>query len=160
MHILKRKSVSSSSKELTYTITTHGRQGVKIIEVTTSPDILSASSTRLIFRRSDNNELDAIRLKTFLPGSAKGKLEQLDMRVEYQGCPIGRISLVAKAEKPVYQFDIDRQGVEPVLFAILATIVDDRLMTTKRRSRRHPFTGLSGVGRGPGAGLGAALAIS
>ncbi|KPI35949.1 uncharacterized protein AB675_10494 [Cyphellophora attinorum] len=160
MHILRRHNPpGANSNEFCYTITTHGNQGTKLLEITTTPTLLSASSTRLIFRRSDNGELDALRLKIFLTGGG-ANLQQLDMRVEYQGSPVGTITLISKPEKPVYQLDITQPGIEPVLFAILATVVDDRLMTTKRRSRQHWSAGVPGIGKGPGAGLAGAFALS
>jgi hypothetical protein len=160
MHILRRhNSPGANTNGFCYTITTHGNQGTKILEITTTSTLLKASSTRLIFRRADNNELDALRLKTFLPGGG-ATLQQLDMRVEYQGSPVGTITLMSKPEKPVYQLDITRPGIEPLLFAILATVIDDRLMTTKRRSRRHWSAGVPGIGKGPGAGLAGAFALS
>lgn len=147
MHILKRQS-NLPNNDYRYSIITHGAQGRKVIEITTTDDIAtsSAKATRLIFRRSDDGELDALTLRTSFPNSSRTKdPRELDMRVEYQKRPIGKITLTSRPEKPVYELSVDVGGVDPVLFAILAAVVDDRLMISKRRLRRQPLQGPTGL---------------
>lgn len=143
--------------EWRYTITSHGAGGARLLEVITTPAILSAASTRLVFRRAADGELDALRLKTLKHGVQEGGLA---MVLEYRGERVGEIVLLgARREKPVFRVVLERAGMDPLLAVVLALVVDDRWMGGKRRWKREFGRGLAGIGRGPGAGLAGAYAV-
>lgn len=136
-----------------YTACSPGKDGARYLEIETTSKILTSASTRLVFRSTIDGELDAIYLKTEVQ---KGRRTAL---VEYQGKKIGEILQLGNDKQPKFNLVIEVPRVDPLLFVCLAYVLDDRLMTSRRRLRRPLGAGFTGVGKGPGAGLAGAYAI-
>jgi hypothetical protein len=162
--ITTRKRTSSSSALATttgpqtetyrYTIHAPGASGAKLLEITTTPDLLTSSSTKLIFRDHASGELDAVTLRLFSHPS----LPSPQMTVLHQNAVVGRMSLLSKESEPALKLDC-AADVDPLLLVVLVLVVDDRWMTQRRRLKREFGTGVLGVGKGPGAGLAGAYAL-
>ena len=116
-------------------------------------------------RRGAAGEWEALRLHTRVCERGKGRSGKgkegsgLQMTVTYQGERVGEIVLLGSSEKPEFQIEVEVAGVDPLLLAVLALVVDDRWMGEKRRFRQEFARGWTGVGKGPGAGLAAAFAL-
>lgn len=127
--------------------------GVKLLEIATTSKILRQSSTRLVFRSTLDGELDALYLNT----SIEQGIRRAD--VVYQGNRIGGIVQLRSDDNPKFDLKIDIPRVDPLLFVLLALVLDDRLMKSRRRLKRKLGSGFAGIGKGPGAGLAGAYAL-
>jgi hypothetical protein len=160
----KGKEGKEGKGEWRYMIQGLGMEGKKLLEVSTTRDLAEGlgGETRLVFRGSGDGELDALRLRTKRLERVGGKgrdQEGLEMVVVYQGSRVGEIVLLGSSEKPGFRIEIGVAGVDPLLFVVLALVVDDRWMGEKRRYRQEFGRGFRGIGKGPGAGLAAAFAL-
>lgn len=151
-YTLKRKQ---NGDQWFYTIHSSGGSegGVKLLEIATTSKILRQSSTRLVFRSTLDGELDALYLNT----SIEQGIRRAD--VVYQGNRIGGIVQLRSDDNPKFDLKIDIPRVDPLLFVLLALVLDDRLMKSRRRLKRKLGSGFAGIGKGPGAGLAGAYAI-
>ncbi|KAK5062838.1 hypothetical protein LTR84_004913 [Exophiala bonariae] len=149
-HTIKRKT---DGDRWHYSACAPGKDGTQYLEIETTSKILANASTKLVFRSTADGELDAIYLKMAVTGGRRTAV------VGYQGKRIGQILQAGKDEEPKFNLVIDVPGVDPLLFVCLAYVLDDRLMTSRRRLRRPFASGLPGVGKGPGAGLAGAYAV-
>jgi len=149
-HTIKRKT---DGDRYLYSAVSRGKDGARYLEIETTSKILSTASTRLVFRSTVDGELDAIYLKTEVKRNCRTAI------VEYQGNKIGEIVQLGTDDRPTFSLVIDVPGVDPLLFACLAYVLDDRLMTSRRRLRRPMGAGFTGIGKGPGAGLAGAYAV-
>lgn len=149
-HTIKRKT---EGDRWHYSARAPGKDGAQYLEIETTSKILASASTKLVFRSTADGDLDAVYLKTEVQRGRRSAV------VEYQGRRIGEILQLGKDESPKFNLVIDVPGVDPLLFVCLAYVLDDRLMTSRRRLRRPFASGLPGVGKGPGAGLAGAYAI-
>lgn len=149
-HTIKRKT---DGDRWHYSARSVGKDGVQYLEIETTSKIISNASTKLVFRSTVDGELDAIYLRTELQRGRRTAV------VEYQGKRIGEILQLGKDESPKFNLVIDVPRVDPLLFVCLACVLDDRLMTSRRRLRRPFASGFPGVGKGPGAGLAGAYAV-
>lgn len=135
--------------------------GVKILEIDTTPGILRGGrnqswSTRLIFRDHQTGELDGLTLTTTQEGlTSKGTGGE----VFYQGIRVATIT-DKKKNDPGYEIRLERQNLDPLLIVMMAYVIDDRRMESRRRNRRSRAAGLKGVGKGPGAGLAGAYGLA
>lgn len=150
-YTLKRKT---DGDVWSYTMLAHGKDGVKLLEIVTTPKLLAADSIPLIFRSKADGELDALRLH-IVTHKAVGR----SMEITYHGQPVGRMVQAGSERKPAFRLDIEAARVDPLLFVVFALVVDDRLMTQRRRLRRPLMSGFAGIGKGPGAGLAGAYAL-
>lgn len=149
-HTIKRKT---DGDRYQYSAVSPGKDGVRYLEIETTSKILTGASTKLVFRSAVDGELDAIYLKTEVQKNRRTAL------VEYRGKKIGEIQQLGGDDRPKFSLIIDIPRVDPLLFACLAYVLDDRLMTSRRRLRRPLGAGFTGIGKGPGAGLAGAYAI-
>ncbi|RVX71819.1 hypothetical protein B0A52_04218 [Exophiala mesophila] len=130
-----------------------GEGGVKLLEIATTSKIVRQSSTRLVFRSTLDGELDALYLNT----SIQNGIRRAD--VVYQGNRIGGIAQLRSDDNPRFDLKIEIPHVDPLLLVLLALVLDDRLMKSRRRLKRKLGSGFAGIGKGPGAGLAGAYAI-
>lgn len=131
-HTIKRKT---DGDRWHYSARSVGKDGVQYLEIETTSKIISNASTKLVFRSTVDGELDAIYLRTELQRGRRTAV------VEYQGKRIGEILQLGKDESPKFNLVIDVPRVDPLLFVCLACVLDDRLMTSRRRLRRPLLLG-------------------
>lgn len=142
---------------------TRGRRvngGTKILEIDTDPSMMSGGrnrswSTRLIFRNANTAELDGLTLNVTHEGLAGTCMTG---EVLYQGKKVADI-VDRQRREPSYEVRIFRDGLDALLVMMLAYVMDDRVMGSKRRNRRSAMAGVPGIGRGPGAGLAGAYGL-
>lgn len=149
-HTIKRKTEGDLWR---YTASSPGKDGVRYLEIETTSHILTKAVTKLVFRSTIDGELDAIYLKNDIEAGRRTSL------VEYQGQKIGELLQLGSDGHPKFNLIIDVPRVDPLLFVCLAYVLDDRLMTSRRRLRRPFGAGFTGIGKGPGAGLAGAYAV-
>lgn len=150
---IRRHTVQWKSDD-TWRYTIQTSSGSKILEVETDPGMLSNRrndpwSTRLIFRNVTTSDLDGLTL-CMRPSNTTGS--SMSGEISYQGKRVADIVLNQRRE-PGYEVRIFRDEIDPLLVVILAYIIDDRTMDSKRRNRRARMSGFAGIGKGPGAGL-------
>lgn len=149
-HTIKRKCNGNVWR---YTALAPGKDSVRYLEIETTPKISTKASTRLVFRSSVDNELDALHMNSEVYDGIR-RLE-----VVYRGRRTGEIKQVGSDKEPKFSLVIEVAGIDPLLFVCFALVLDDRLMTSRRRLRRPLGSGFAGIGKGPGAGLAGAYAI-
>lgn len=142
---------------------TRGRRvngGTKILEIDTDPGMMLGGrnkswSTRLIFRNANTAELDGLTLSVTHEGlTGTGMTGE----VLYQGKKVADI-VDRQRREPSYEIRIFRDGLDALLVMMLAYVMDDRVMGSKRRNRRSAMAGVPGIGKGPGAGLAGAYGL-
>ena len=140
------------NEEWSYSANEPKKDGKKLLEISTKPTfVLKGGSTRLVFRNGRDDELDALYLQIDRKSS--------EMKVMYQDKQVGSIQQSSKLRNPGFMLNVPG-GMDPVLMVVMALVVDDRLMTQRRRLRRPLHSGWRGIGKGPGAGLAGAYALS
>lgn len=134
--------------------------GTKILEIDTDPGMMLGGrnkswSTRLIFRNANTAELDGLTLNVTHEGlTGTGMTGE----VLYQGKKVADI-VDRQRREPSYEIRIFRDGLDALLVMMLAYVMDDRVMGSKRRNRRSAMAGVPGIGKGPGAGLAGAYGL-
>ncbi|KIX01222.1 uncharacterized protein Z518_08947 [Rhinocladiella mackenziei CBS 650.93] len=152
-HTIKRKVEGDLWR---YTAHGPGKDGVKLLEIETTGKIVApGSSTRLVFRGKMDGELDALHFNSTTELKGRNRV----VEVLHRSRRVGQIEQVGRDEKPEFSLSIDVARIDPLLFVVYALVLDDRLMTQRRRLRRPFGSGFAGIGKGPGAGLAGAFAV-
>lgn len=138
----------------------HKTGGTKILEIDTDPSMALSGNrtsweTRLIFRNAMTSELDGLTLRMTKNSARK----DIGGEVLYQGRKVADI-LDRGGKDPGFELRIFRDSLDPLLAVMMAYVMDDRVMGSKRRNRRAASAGLLGIGKGPGAGLAGAYGLS
>lgn len=138
----------------------HKTGGTKILEIDTDPSMVLAGDktsweTRLIFRNAMTSELDGLTLRM----TKNSTRRDVGGEVLYQGKKVADI-LDRGGKEPGFELRIFRDSLDPLLVVMMAYVMDDRVMGSKRRNRRGASVGLLGIGKGPGAGLAGAYGLS